>query len=108
MKAKSPLAPFMGVYGVAPLRKGMYRTVPPNVSGGMGGNTDIKQFVKGSRIQFPVLAEGAKFSAGDGHMAQGDGGLDPRAPDELLDVPDRESTRLNSSHVRTSYSLFFF
>src|SRR5437899_11790734 len=51
----------------------MYRTVPPIVSGGMGGNTYIKQFVKGSRIQFPVLAEGAKFSAGDGHMAQGDG-----------------------------------
>src|SRR5207247_10402265 len=35
-KARIPIAPFMGVYGVAPLRKGMYRTVPPNVSGGMG------------------------------------------------------------------------
>lgn len=38
-RAKIPIAPFMGVYGVAPLRKGMYRTVPPNVNGGMGGNT---------------------------------------------------------------------
>src|SRR5207249_1374318 len=43
-KARIPIAPFMGVYGVAPLRKGMYRTVPPNVSGGMGGTTDINQF----------------------------------------------------------------
>ncbi|PYN11371.1 MAG: hypothetical protein DME06_11985, partial [Candidatus Rokuibacteriota bacterium] len=85
-KAKIPLAPFMGVYGVAPLRKGMYRTVPPNVSGGMGGNTDIKQFVKGSRIQFPVLAEGAKFSAGDGHMAQGDGEVCVTAIETLMAV----------------------
>lgn len=85
-KAKIPIAPFMGVYGVAPLRKGMYRTVPPNVSGGMGGNTDIKQFTKGSRIQFPVLADGAKFSAGDGHMAQGDGEICVTAIETLMAV----------------------
>jgi acetamidase/formamidase len=85
-KAKIPIAPFMGVYGVAPLRKGMYRTVPPNVNGGMGGNTDIKQFTKGSRIQFPVLAEGAKFSAGDGHMAQGDGEICVTAIETLMSV----------------------
>ena len=72
-QARIPITPFMGIYGVAPLRKGMFRTLPPNVSGGMGGNADIRQFVKGARIQFPVYAEGAKFSAGDGHMAQGDG-----------------------------------
>ena len=72
-RAAIPIAPFMGVAGVAPLRKGMYRTVPPNVSGGMGGNADIKQFVKGAIIQYPVFVEGAKFSIGDGHMAQGDG-----------------------------------
>lgn len=85
-RAKIPIAPFMGVYGVAPLRKGMYRTVPPNVNGGMGGNMDIKQFVKGSRIQFPVLVEGAKFSAGDGHMAQGDGEICVTAIETLMAV----------------------
>ncbi len=53
-QARIPVAPFMGIYGVAPLRKGMYRTLPPNVSGGMGGNADIRQFVKRARIQFPV------------------------------------------------------
>ena len=72
-KAQIPIAPFMGIYGVAPLRKGMYRSVPPNVSGGMGGNTDIKQFTKGSKLYYPVYVNGAKFSVGDGHMAQGDG-----------------------------------
>ncbi len=71
--AKIPIAPFMGLYGTAPLRKGMYRTLPPNVSGGMGGNADIKQFVKGARLQYPIFVDGAKFSVGDGHMAQGDG-----------------------------------
>ncbi len=85
-RARIPIAPFMGIYGVAPLRKGMYRTVPPNVSGGMGGNADVKQFVKGSRIQFPVYVEGAKFSAGDGHMAQGDGEVCVTAIETLMAV----------------------
>jgi acetamidase/formamidase len=72
-RARIPLRPFMGILGNAPLRRGMFRSFPPNVSGGMGGNTDIRQLVKGSRLQLPVYVEGAKFSAGDGHMAQGDG-----------------------------------
>jgi acetamidase/formamidase len=72
-RARIPLRPFMGILGNAPSRRGMFRTFPPNVSGGMGGNTDIRQLVAGSRLQLPVYVEGAKFSAGDGHMAQGDG-----------------------------------
>ena len=88
-QARIPITPFMGVYGVAPLRKGMYRTLPPGVSGGMGGNADIRQFVKGARIQFPVYAEGAKFSAGDGHMAQGDGEVCVTAIETLMAVTVR-------------------
>jgi acetamidase/formamidase len=88
-KAQIPIAPFMGVYGVAPLRKGMYRTVPPNVSGGMGGNTDIKQFTKGSRLYYPVYVNGAKFSVGDGHMAQGDGEVCVTAIETLMAVTCR-------------------
>jgi acetamidase/formamidase len=85
-RAQIPIAPFMGIHGVAPLRKGMYRSVPPNVSGGMGGNADIKQFTKGARIQLPVYVEGAKFSAGDGHMAQGDGEVCVTAIETLMAV----------------------
>jgi acetamidase/formamidase len=88
-QARIPIAPFMGIYGVAPLRKGMYRSLPPNVSGGMGGNADIRQFVKGARIQFPVYVEGAKFSAGDGHMAQGDGEVCVTAIETLMAVTVR-------------------
>jgi acetamidase/formamidase len=95
-QARIPVTPFMGIYGVAPLRKGMYRTLPPNVSGGMGGNADIRQFVKGSRIQFPVYAEGAKFSAGDGHMAQGDGEVCVTGIETLMAVTVRFSVIKNS------------
>jgi acetamidase/formamidase len=88
-KAQIPIAPFMGVYGVAPLRKGMYRTIPPNVSGGMGGNTDIKQFTKGAKLYYPVYVNGAKFSVGDGHMAQGDGEVCVTAIETLMGVTCR-------------------
>ena len=85
-QARIPVSPFMGLLGVAPLRKGMYRTLPPNVSGAMGGNADIRQLVKGARIQLPVYAEGARFSAGDGHMAQGDGEVCVTAIETLMAV----------------------
>ena len=46
------------------------RTKPPREN---GGNLDVKQLVAGSRVLFPVWTDGALFSAGDGHFAQGDG-----------------------------------
>jgi acetamidase/formamidase len=95
-QARIPIAPFMGIYGVAPLRKGMYRTLPPGVSGGMGGNADIRQFTKGARIQFPVYAEGALFSAGDGHMAQGDGEVCVTGIETLMAVTVRFSVIKNT------------
>jgi acetamidase/formamidase len=85
-QARIPIVPFMGIYGAAPLRTGMYRTLPPSVSGAMGGNADIRQLVKGARIQLPVYAEGALFSAGDGHMAQGDGEVCVTAIETLMAV----------------------
>ena len=45
------------------------RTVPPRET---GGNMDIKQLCAGTRLYLPVYAEGALFSAGDAHFAQGD------------------------------------
>jgi len=83
-RARIPIAPFMGILGNAPLRRGMFRTFAPNVSGGMGGNTDIRQLVAGSRLQLPVYVEGAKFSAGDGHMTQGDGEISGTGLETLM------------------------
>ena len=50
-------------------REGL-RTKPPREN---GGNLDVKQLVAGSRVLLPVWTDGALFSAGDGHFAQGDG-----------------------------------
>ena len=46
------------------------RTIPPREN---GGNMDVKQITKGATLQLPVAVEGALFSVGDGHFAQGDG-----------------------------------
>ncbi|MGH9005470.1 MAG: acetamidase/formamidase family protein, partial [Acidimicrobiia bacterium] len=46
------------------------RTVPPREN---GGNIDIKQLTAGTRLLLPVFVDGALFSAGDAHFAQGDG-----------------------------------
>jgi formamidase len=46
------------------------RTIPPREN---GGNFDVKQLTKGSKLLLPVAVEGALFSTGDGHFAQGDG-----------------------------------
>ena len=45
------------------------RTIPPRET---GGNLDIKQMTPGASILLPVYAEGALFSTGDVHYAQGD------------------------------------
>ncbi|MCE0722569.1 formamidase [Legionella resiliens] len=46
------------------------RTIPPREN---GGNCDIKNLTKGSRIFFPVFIEDAHLSVGDIHFSQGDG-----------------------------------
>ncbi len=45
------------------------RTIPPRE---IGGNMDIKQLSAGAKLYMPVFTEGALFSAGDAHFAQGD------------------------------------
>ena len=45
------------------------RTLPPREN---CGNVDAKQLTKGSRLLIPVNVEGALYSVGDGHFAQGD------------------------------------
>jgi formamidase len=45
------------------------RTIPPRET---GGNLDIKQLSAGTSLFLPVYQEGALFSVGDAHFAQGD------------------------------------
>jgi acetamidase/formamidase len=65
-----PLRPFCGVMGVAPAAPGERRTRQP---GEFGGNIDVKDLIAGSTLYLPVFNDGALFSLGDVHAAQGDG-----------------------------------
>ena len=65
-----PLAPFPGVMGVALDDMGSHNTAPPRKN---GGNMDIKQLTAGTTVFLPVWVDGALFSVGDAHGAQGDG-----------------------------------
>ncbi len=65
-----PLAPFPGVMGVALDEPGGHSTMPPRKN---GGNMDVKQLTAGATLYLPVWVDGALFSVGDGHGAQGDG-----------------------------------
>jgi len=57
--------------GVAPPPNwGVVSTIQPRAH---GGNIDNKELVAGTTLYLPVHTEGAMFSCGDGHAAQGDG-----------------------------------
>ena len=85
------LAPFLGVLGMPPDEPGVHSTIPPRRC---GGNIDCKELVAGTTLFLPIPVDGALFSAGDGHAAQGDGevsGTAIEAPVEAtltLDVRD--------------------
>jgi len=70
-KYTRPLAPFLGVMGVAPAAPGEHSTVPPRAEA--GGNIDCKELTAGSTLYLPVAVPGALLYLGDGHGAQGDG-----------------------------------
>ena len=66
------LEPFLGVLGMPPDEPGRHPTGPPRK---FGGNIDCKELVAGTTLYLPIPVDGALFSAGDGHAAQGDGEL---------------------------------
>ena len=65
-----PIEPFFGTMGVCPGGAKAQAIMPP---GTFGGNMDTRQLVQGTTLYLPVQVEGALFSCGDAHAAQGDG-----------------------------------
>jgi acetamidase/formamidase len=65
-----PIEPFCGTMGVpgAAMRG---TPIPPPHAG--GGNMDTRHLTAGTTLYLPVEVEGALFSLGDAHAAQGDG-----------------------------------
>jgi acetamidase/formamidase len=77
------LKPFAGTIGVAPAEYGLHSIVPPRR---VGGNLDIRDISEGVTLYLPVEVEGALFSIGDTHAAQGDGEVCGTAIESRMDV----------------------
>lgn len=82
-----PIAPFMGIMGVAPNTAEAVNSVPPDV---YGGNLDINEIGAGATLYLRVQVPGALFYTGDPHFAQGDGEVALTA----LEAPLRATFRL--------------
>ena len=65
-----PIEPFLGTMGVCPAGASAQPVMPP---GRFGGNMDTRQLTRGATLYLPVQVDGALFSTGDAHGAQGDG-----------------------------------
>jgi acetamidase/formamidase len=77
-----PLSPFFGQLAVAPPKAyGRQNSKEPRE---FGGNLDCKDLTAGSTIYLPVWNDGALFSTGDGHGAQGHGEVDGTAIETSL------------------------
>lgn len=86
-----PLKPFFGVMGVAPPPNwGRISSIQPRAH---GGNIDNKELVPGTTLYLPVFTEGAMFSCGDGHAAQGDGEVCVTAIETALEGTFRMTVR---------------
>jgi acetamidase/formamidase len=105
------LAPFLGVLGMPPPEPGVHSTVPPRR---WGGNIDCKELVAGTTLYLPIPVDGALFSAGDGHAAQGDGevsGYAIETPTEArltLDVRDDVPLEWPIARVHGAWLTFGF
>ncbi|NKJ71687.1 acetamidase [Rhizobium leguminosarum bv. viciae] len=78
-----PLKPFAGTIGVAPAEPGTHSVVPPRR---VGGNMDIRDLTAGVTLYLPVEVDGALFSIGDTHAAQGDGEVCGTAIESQMNV----------------------
>lgn len=65
-----PTAPFLGTMGVHPDDPVVASAFPPHKG---GGNIDARHLIAGATLRLPIWCEGALFSCGDPHAAQGDG-----------------------------------
>jgi acetamidase/formamidase len=77
-----PIEAFQGIMCTAPAPElGKVSSRPP---GAFGGNMDLRDLAAGCTLYLPVFNDGALFSTGDGHTAQGDGEVDGTAIETSL------------------------
>jgi acetamidase/formamidase len=104
------MEPFLGVLGMPPPEGDFHTTIPPRR---WGGNIDCKELVAGTTLFLPIPVDGARFSAGDPHAAQGDGEVSrtaiecPAQATLTVDVRD-ESLEWPRSRTRDAWITFGF
>lgn len=81
--ARVPLKPFAGTMGVALKEPGRHSIIPPRH---VGGNLDTRDLAAGTELYLPVEVQGALFSVGDTHAAQGDGEICGTAIESAMSV----------------------
>ena len=89
-----PIEPFLGTMGVCPAGASAQAVMPP---GTFGGNMDTRQLTRGTTLYLPVQVEGALFSCGDAHAAQGDGEVCVTG----IETPMYATLRLTLEHGRS-------
>ncbi|EIM84712.1 acetamidase/formamidase [Stereum hirsutum FP-91666 SS1] len=94
------LRPFMGEMGVARGVDGAFSTIPPYNT---GGNIDTRHVTVGSKLFLPVEVEGALFSVGDGHAAQGDGEVCGTAIETPIKITLRFTVLKSKSYTKTPH-----
>ena len=97
-----PTRPFAGTIGVTPAEPGNHSAIPPLPT---GGNMDICSLVAGTTLYLPVAAEGALFSAGDGHAAQGNGELCGTAIETALGLEVRFDLIKNQNQITPRFEV---
>ena len=83
-----PTSPFLGTMGTHPDEPAQASAFPPHKG---GGNMDTRHLTAGSTLWLPVWCDGALFSCGDPHAAQGDGEVCVTA----IECPMRATLRLS-------------
>jgi acetamidase/formamidase len=69
-RVRIPIEPFLGTMGTLPDDIEQATPFPPHKG---GGNVDTRHLKRGTSLYLPVFRDGALFSCGDPHAAQGDG-----------------------------------
>jgi acetamidase/formamidase len=98
-EVRFPIAPFLGLMGVATPGPGRLHSTPP---GEHGGNLDISVLQAGSTLYLPVQIPGAGFYIGDPHLAQGNGEISLTA----LEAPLRATVTIDVIPRQRAAELF--
>ena len=97
-----PTRPFPGTIGLALSEPGVHSVVPPRAQ---GGNLDVRDLTRGTKLWLPVAVEGALLSIGDTHAAQGDGEVCGTAVETAMTVRVKVDLVKNAGYQNPRYEV---